>query len=126
MGYGRHKGLTMRITKRAVGGFAIAAILGGVVATVADTVEQTQLNWRYALLVNYIDSNIPSTYKLLADIVECAIWIMPPAIIACLVAVPTYTLILRPKGNTECRCRKCGYILKGISEPKCSECGEPI
>ena len=26
----------------------------------------------------------------------------------------------------ETRCRKCGYILKGISEPRCSECGERI
>ena len=24
------------------------------------------------------------------------------------------------------RCRKCGYILRGISEPRCSECGEVI
>ena len=26
----------------------------------------------------------------------------------------------------ETRCRKCGYILKGISEPRCSECWERI
>ncbi len=26
----------------------------------------------------------------------------------------------------ETRCRKCGYILKGIREPICSECGERI
>jgi len=26
----------------------------------------------------------------------------------------------------ETRCRKCGYILKGITEPRCSECGEQI
>ena len=26
----------------------------------------------------------------------------------------------------ETRCRKCGYILRGISEPRCSECGEKI
>ena len=23
-------------------------------------------------------------------------------------------------------CRKCGYILKGITKPRCSECGERI
>ena len=36
---------------------------------------------------------------------------------------------LWPKGQTadrETRCRKCGYILRGISEPRCSECGEKI
>jgi len=28
--------------------------------------------------------------------------------------------------HTECCCRKCGFILRGISEPRCPECGEPI
>jgi hypothetical protein len=27
---------------------------------------------------------------------------------------------------TETRCRKCGYILRGITEPRCPECGERI
>ncbi len=28
--------------------------------------------------------------------------------------------------DQETRCRKCGYILKGIPEPRCPECGERI
>jgi hypothetical protein len=28
--------------------------------------------------------------------------------------------------DRETRCRKCGYILRGIREPRCSECGERI
>jgi hypothetical protein len=28
--------------------------------------------------------------------------------------------------NVETRCRKCGYILRGITEPRCPECGERI
>lgn len=38
------------------------------------------------------------------------------------------TLRFGPKGHAdnETRCRKCGYILRGISEPRCSECGERI
>ncbi|MCH8054513.1 MAG: hypothetical protein IH895_10665 [Planctomycetes bacterium] len=36
--------------------------------------------------------------------------------------------ILTPKEwlDGETRCRKCGYILKGLTEPRCSECGERI
>ena len=30
------------------------------------------------------------------------------------------------KDGGECLCRKCGYILKGLSEPRCPECGEAI
>lgn len=29
-------------------------------------------------------------------------------------------------GDGETRCRKCDYILRGISEPRCPECGERI
>ena len=28
--------------------------------------------------------------------------------------------------DNETRCRKCGYILRGITEPRCPECGERI
>ena len=28
--------------------------------------------------------------------------------------------------DAETRCRKCHYILKGITEPRCPECGEGI
>ena len=51
----------------------------------------------------------------------------PPVIIVGLV---TYLLLTRHYGPRPCddetRCRKCGYILRGISEPRCSECGERI
>jgi rubrerythrin len=49
-----------------------------------------------------------------------------------LIALITYGLLTRyyhPRRNfldDETRCRKCGYILKGIKEPICSECGEKI
>ena len=39
------------------------------------------------------------------------------------------THYLHPKRELldgETHCRKCGYILRGIPEPRCSECGERI
>jgi preprotein translocase subunit SecY len=30
------------------------------------------------------------------------------------------------RGDGETRCRRCGYILRGLSEPRCPECGERI
>lgn len=33
---------------------------------------------------------------------------------------------LRSHNDPETRCRKCGYILRGLTEPRCSECGERI
>lgn len=32
----------------------------------------------------------------------------------------------RPEPDPYTRCRKCGYILCGLSRPRCPECGEPI
>ena len=36
------------------------------------------------------------------------------------------SLFITKNHDSECRCRKCGYILKGIKKPECPECGEPI
>ena len=48
-----------------------------------------------------------------------------------LVAISVYGLMTRCLGahesfDGETHCRKCGYILRGITEPRCSECGERI
>ena len=45
---------------------------------------------------------------------------------------PTFAALLvnaltpREKKDGHTRCGKCGYILKGLTEPRCSECGERI
>ena len=45
-------------------------------------------------------------------------------------AISCFALLTRFFGpsvvDPETRCRKCGYILRGITEPRCSECGESI
>ncbi|MHC4797453.1 MAG: hypothetical protein ACYTF1_12490 [Planctomycetota bacterium] len=50
-----------------------------------------------------------------------------PVLIVAFGAYGLLTRYLAPKPDfNETRCRKCGYILKGIKEPICSECGEKI
>jgi membrane protein DedA with SNARE-associated domain len=48
--------------------------------------------------------------------------VVPPAIVGPCVAA----LLAHWPRDHETRCRKCGYILRGISEPRCPECGEQI
>ena len=51
------------------------------------------------------------------------------AVCAVVVSVSAALFLYRssvPSPDRETRCRKCGYILKGITEPRCSECGERI
>ena len=50
------------------------------------------------------------------------VFLAAPATAAVLVHVLTPKVLL--DGHT--RCGKCGYILKGLTEPRCSECGERI
>ena len=35
-------------------------------------------------------------------------------------------IAIRVPQDTETRCRRCGYILRGLAEPRCPECGERI
>ncbi len=40
--------------------------------------------------------------------------------------VLAHALTPRETKDGHTRCGKCGYILKGLTEPRCSECGERI
>ncbi len=45
------------------------------------------------------------------------------------VPVAIYALLtwrFGPRPDDETRCRRCRYILRGITEPRCPECGERI
>ncbi len=57
---------------------------------------------------------------------------VPAAYLACaitLTAVACYgwfLVWLGDRRDRETRCRRCGYILRGLREPRCPECGEPV
>ena len=55
-------------------------------------------------------------------------WWVAPVVVACVAAAVVAVLVARDsrRRDTETRCRKCGYILRGISEPRCPESGERI
>ena len=59
---------------------------------------------------------------------EIAAFILPAQVLS----FSIYGILTRSVGpgsatlDKETRCRKCGYILRGITEPRCSECGERI
>jgi uncharacterized paraquat-inducible protein A len=43
-----------------------------------------------------------------------------------LYALLTHIFPGQPQRDRETRCRRCDYILRGIPEPRCPECGEQI
>jgi ABC-type molybdate transport system permease subunit len=76
-------------------------------------------------------------YELLRSLMtnRFATWVQNHDVIPCIVLPTMLTAILvfvlmahfaKSISDRETRCRKCGYILRGISEPRCPECGERI
>lgn len=60
-------------------------------------------------------------------------WSVPPTYLAFAITVTavaslawTLVCISHARGDGETRCRSCGYILRGLTEPRCPECGERI
>ena len=60
--------------------------------------------------------------KVASMIIFLSIFLTGPTI----TTVILYALTPRESRDGHTRCGKCGYILKGLTEPRCSECGERI
>jgi hypothetical protein len=58
--------------------------------------------------------------------ISCAVVYFLPAAIIAVAIYGGLTHRFARRSDGEVRCRKCGYILRGISEPRCPECGERI
>ena len=66
-----------------------------------------------------------------SDLVIENLWTASVTLPFFVLPIAVYALLTRAYGpqkmlEQETLCRKCGYILKGITEPICSECGEKI
>lgn len=68
----------------------------------------------------------------ISDFADAGVIVLVFGLMPCLLAMLAYELLIRDLRSRilsfrpETRCRKCGYILRGISEPRCPECGERI
>lgn len=61
-----------------------------------------------------------------AALATCMIYFGTSTAIA---SVGTYSLLTRlgsRQFDQDLHCRRCAHILRGLSEPRCPECGEPI
>ena len=76
--------------------------------------------WTEAIVAGALPESTPDSLAAALLSVATAIGLSLPG-----VAVAALVAIFGPR-DTETRCRKCGYILRGISEPRCPECGERI
>ena len=61
-----------------------------------------------------------------SPVVAFVIWYGAVILPCQLLTVVMYRLLGKERIDGETRCRRCGYILRGITEPRCPECGEGI
>jgi hypothetical protein len=109
---------------------AIAIVAGCVYGGLAVTwLMPIHANATWALL-RWLHRGLPATayanswrMGVAAAVVYCA----PTALVALgAYAAATRLGTLRPFTDNETHCRRCDYILRGITALRCPECGEPI
>lgn len=94
----------------------------GSIAVVAGVMAAATCYTLTFLLIDGRDSNT-AIFKALWVSAVLSVFLLSPA-----VAVVVHGRLIRRYGlePRETCCRRCGYILRGISEPRCPECGERI
>ena len=100
----------------------IAVLVGCVVGSVVGHYLDEWTDWAATrAIVQALSSEERPAYPLV-EITLNAYHALPMVI----VAVVVFALLPRRRHDSETRCRNCGYILRGLVEPRCPECGEKI
>lgn len=85
---------------------------------------KTRVSWVWRVMIALVPPAI--LYGLfIPDFIAAVIMLMVAAVGIVVYSILT-AYLCPPEPERETRCRKCGYILRGIPEPRCSECGERI
>lgn len=122
----------MRITRREAVRILIAAVSGAAATSVVEKVDALYLGWSQSVFLSDPITNVIEyllfyfNFQITYSIIFALTQTFPYTLLGCLIGVLVYRTILKPRVGQECRCRKCGYILRGLSRPQCSECGEVI
>ena len=95
--------------------------------------------WRAAIAVGVGGVTAFVLIPVVEDLMRVYLGTYPPVAVVVLsgIVIPqsvcllTFIALMRRYGpfeplERETRCRKCHYILRGITEPRCPECGEAI
>lgn len=101
---------------------AIATVVACFFSGLAWDVTETA----YRAVKSWVNGRIPFVSE--DDFVLAPLLISLPAILLAFIAYGLLTRFTgaRAEEDGETRCRNCGYILRGLSEPTCSECGERV
>ncbi len=80
---------------------------------------------RRPMLAYALNPNLPPKAYDWAFVVTCFVCIVMAGVACRLVAAASYARE-KSKRNSSEHCRECGYLLIGLPEPRCPECGTPF
>ena len=83
-----------------------------------------ELIWDSLELIEPYPSETLSYLHLIVQFLAISLPVLVIALVTCYFVARRYGPVWQYDGET--RCRRCKYILRGISEPRCPECGERI
>ena len=95
-------------------------------------VDNPSMHWFWRATIAILGVCLPVTFLLSGPNtnVEELFWILIVCCASCLLLYAVITAlslrVVRLRESRETYCRKCNYILRGITEPRCPECGERI
>src|SRR6476660_6981053 len=97
------------------------AIVLFVSATPSATYARHVIAYSLEVFADFPLSRVGSPATAIERIGRVMIFFVPPF----LVAISTFIIVthLTRLRSKDTACRKCGYILRGITEPRCPECG---
>jgi hypothetical protein len=82
-----------------------------------------------AIKASGITANRPPVAVFIAAVFSPA-WVPIASVGVYALPIASYMFLTRryatQRSENETYCRRCGYILRGLKDPRCSECGEPI
>lgn len=96
----------------------------GVFLVLAFLAPVFHLQWRIWQLVKRVIGLPDDPYSLLHFYVPALLSWLLYSIPAAMIGLWAYRKL--GCGDRETRCRRCGYILRGLTEPRCTECAEWI
>lgn len=108
---------------RSLAAVVVACLYGGLAVTVFESPHEFMANF----VVDSLGGTWPSGPSWRMGVAVAVGWFLPVVVLAMFVfGVMARCFGPKELRDRETRCRRCGYILRGIPEPRCSECGERI
>ncbi len=117
-----------RVRRRSLSSAILALALGGMWAWSAANSLRRAASWQQGFVRTLpgVQTEFQETLRIMHETATCYVVLA----LVCLAAIPFFVVRYRRATlrmlQAENRCTRCGYDLRGLTEPRCPECGTPF